>query len=53
MKHHKIKSIEDITELQKYYENDAIFEVIETHEEINLIDLAFCYDGQEITIQHI
>ena len=53
MEHHKIKSLEDIKSLQEVYEDDAIFEVLETGEEIDLVNLLFFYDGQEITIQHI
>ena len=53
MQHHTIKSIEDIKKLQEFYEDDAIFEILETGEEITLSDLAYVYDDQEITIQHI
>jgi hypothetical protein len=53
MKHHKIKSIDDIKKLQAIYEDGAIFEILETGEEMELTNLLFFYDGQEITIQHI
>ena len=43
----------DIKKLMSIYEDDAVFEILETHEEITLPDLLFYYDNQEITIQHI
>lgn len=53
MPHHKITCKNDIERLQDRYEDDAIFEILETHEEITLPDLLMVYDGQGITIQHI
>ena len=56
MKHHKIKTEKDVIELQKWYEQDAIFECLETHEEFTLEDLRYNADWndfEEITIQHI
>ena len=50
---HKIKSTDDIRKLQAIYEDDAIFEILETHEEMELTTILHFYDGQEITIQHI
>ena len=53
MEHHKITSKSDIITLQEIYEDDAIFEVLDTGEEVTLPELLFGYDYQEITIQHI
>jgi len=53
MEHHKITCRKDIEELQKVYENDSHFEVLETGEEITLPDFLYLYDNQQITIQHI
>ena len=53
MKHHIIKCGQDITDLMEVYEDDAIFENLETKEEFTLSDLLYLYDDQEITIQHI
>ena len=39
MPHHKINSIEDIKKLIGIYEDGAIFEVLETGEELTLDDL--------------
>jgi len=53
MPHHTIKSEQDIKDLMEKYEDDAIFENLETGEEFCLCDLLYLYDGQELTIQHI
>lgn len=53
MPHYKITCKQDIIDLQEKYEDNAIFENIETGEEFCLADLLFLYDNQEITIQHI
>jgi len=53
MPHHKIRSEQNIKNLIDRYEVDAIFEILETGEEMTLPDMLHLYDGQEITIQHI
>ena len=53
MEWYTIKSEADIVHLMKIYEDGAIFEILETKEEISLPDLLHLYDGQVITIQHI
>ena len=68
MPHHKINSIEDIKKLIGIYEDGAIFEVLETGEELTLDDLHSAFligsgeavgnmeglkEGCNITIQHI
>ena len=53
MPHHKITCTEDIRKLQVIYEDGAMFEILETHEEMELTTLLHFYDGQTITIQHI
>ena len=56
MNHHKITSEKDVIELQKYYEDDAIFELFSTGEEVTLSELRYNADWevwQPDTIQHI
>jgi hypothetical protein len=57
MSHHKITCEDDIRKLQAIYEDGAIFEILETHEEMELTTLLHFYNerfkGREITIQHI
>lgn len=53
MPHHKITCTDDIRKLQAIYEDGAIFEILETHEEMELTTLLHFYNGQVITIQHI
>lgn len=56
MKLNKITSIDDLRALQEIYEDDAIFEVLETGEQMTLPDMIFYFDpGQPecVTIQHI
>ena len=56
MQHHKITCEKDLIKLQEIYEDDSIFEVLESKEELTLPDLRFFGDWENytpITIQHI
>jgi hypothetical protein len=48
-----IKNNDDIQKLFESYDNSDLFTILETDKMISLSDLAYLYDGQEITIQHI
>jgi hypothetical protein len=52
---HKIECLRDLKKLlnEAPYEDDAVFEVLETGEKVTLPDLIYLYDGQKISIQHI
>ena len=56
MEHHKITNENDLIKLQESYETDAIFEILETGEEITLSDFRYNADWndfEQVTIQHI
>lgn len=56
MQHHKIANENDIIKLQKIYEDDSIFEILETGEEITLPNFRHSADWNDfepVTIQHI
>jgi len=53
MKQHKITCIQDVRDLQKTFDNDDSFKVIETGETITLSELLFGYDRQQITLEYI
>ena len=48
MPFHKITSKNDLKELLEIYEDDAIFEILETKEEITLSNLLINYNNQKI-----
>ena len=48
---YRIKSIKDVIKLQKKYDDNVVFEVIETGEEFTLPDLHYFYDGQDFDIR--
>lgn len=52
---HKIECLRDLKKLlnEAPYEDNAVFEVLETGEKLTLPDLIYLYDGQKISIQHI
>jgi len=49
----KVKTIKDIQRLQRIFNGSDIFKIAETEEEISLADLAYLYDGQEITVEAV
>ena len=59
MKHHKITNKNDIIKLKEFYEDDSIFEVLETGLDGTLDDLLEIINfedwigGTFVTIQHI
>ena len=56
MNWHIIQNEKDVVELQKIYEDDSIFEILETGEEITLPNLRYNADWndfEKITIQHL
>lgn len=56
MEHHKITCEQDLIELQEIYEDDSIFEILETSEETTLPDFRYTVywnDFEPVTIQHI
>jgi len=52
---HKINCLEDLKKLlwTAPYINDTMFRVLETGEQLTLVDLEYLYDGQKISIQQI
>jgi len=56
MEHHKITKEQDLIDLQEFYEDDDIFEILETKEEITIPDFRYNADWnnfEPVTIQHI